>query len=607
MTERKPKRKIPLDKFFPNGFDKTDEKNMMQLTVLIQEKAAEDPRYKGYSVYRISPDGSYAIIAPMEDGDVIDPDDIGHTLPIEECTDPGKQPSTVRRMQERHPGYVVVDFARTSATEGIVRMSQLDDKTIAVRQRFADVFGLKKTPWLIRVSKTPEHGWKIRIKEGAAVYQPSKHDAKIQEAAELIGKPGWFFKADPDNNVIVIYPGELPTFPATIPVPKKLWTQKDIRRSWFGMKLPDRGRKTGDILYNDWKNAPGMLVSGASGGGKSVIINSLIYGHVAAGGQLAIVDDADKSVDYAWCRPWVMDMGWGCDGIESSAAVLQHVLDLCAPRSEVIKRYRKENWWDLPDDVKKQYPPILLVCDEISQWAVAPKIPTGLEKDNPMLIRAKYENSIDQCSFMNLTKISQKARFVGIRFLYAAQSATAQAGLDPKVRINLPSKILAGEKVQDTVREQVLNDAKHAPYVPLNVIRDGVGKGTGIAELAGQEACVYKGFFENEGGRGFSAILEDHLRQAAPPTGNENSGHLSWEQIINLVPAAAEKPDDGSFTGDDETPSRLESEGGFGEDGRDVADRDAPLKGAARAAHASRLTALEEAQRIAKQSAQMGL
>lgn len=592
------KKKIPLRKFFPNGFDKTNPDDMMALTVLIQEKAAQNPEYDGYTVYRVDDEGMYAIIAPMDEDNISEINEgvKAVKLDIARCADPAAQKKTVQQMETEYPGYSVVDFVRLSNKEGMVLMQQLDEKTVSTRRIIANVLGLNKQPWNIRVSRTPENGWKIRIKEGAVTYQASKFDVKMQEAVETIGKPGWFFKANPETGVIMIYPGVLPTFPKTIPVPKKVWDTRDNRRSYFGMKLPEKGRETGDLLYNDWKDGPGVLVAGASNGGKSVVINSLIYGHLAGGGDLIIVDDEDKAADFRWCRPWVMDMGWGCDGIESCAAVLRHVMDLCSQRAEVIKRYNTENWWGLPDEAKKQYPPILLVCDEISQWAVAPKIPTGLDKDNPDLIRAKYENAIQSASFISLLKISQKARFAGIRFLYAAQSATAQAGLDPKVRINLSSKILLGQKVQDSIRENVLNDAKHAPTVPENVIAEGRGIGTGVAELAGQEAVVYKGFYEDDHahGKSYSDILKEHLQDIRPAPGNEESGHLSWAQIIQILPAAANKPDDGSMYGDDDSEgdrprSRLETEGGFGVDGRDVADHDAPLKGAAAAAHASKL------------------
>lgn len=594
----------------PRGFDQYNPKHMLKLTTMVQEDAAKDPTWDKYELLRIDDKTHNAIykLATLSTGDGV-PHEYMSVNPGD-VNEPSKQRRMVRdRYEPEYPGFVVTDFDTSDTTKTIVTLSALDEKAQSARRIFANVF--KVDPWHIGLSRTSDHGWKIMLKPSANKVWTSQYASAMQEAVEQVGRPGWFYKADPETGIVMVHPGVPPTFPKAIKVPAELWGKKDIRRSWFGMKLPDKGRETGDVLCNDWKEAPGVLVSGQSGGGKSVIINSLIYGHLAAGGDIAIVDDADKSIDFTWCRPWVMDNGWGCDGIESCAATLQHVYDLCRPRAQVIKQYGKENWWNLPDDVKRDYPPLLLVCDEISQWAVPPKIPTGLEKDNPTLIRAKYENSIIQQNFMLLLKISQKARFAGIRFLYAAQSATAQAGLDPKCRINLASKILVGEKTSDTVRDQVLSDSHNAPKVPLNVVSAGRGKGTGVAELAGQDACVYKGFYEETPDKGYSAILRDHLTRVRPPAGDDMSGHMSWREVCRLVPMALEKPDDGSqFDGEgdgDESRSRLDVEGGFGVDGRDVAENDPPLRGAAAAAHASRLTGLEELQRIAALSAQKGM
>ena len=116
--------------------------------------------------------------------------------------------------------------------------------------------------------------------------------------------------------------------------------------------------------------------------------------------------------------------------------------------------------------------------------------------------------------------ISQKARFAGICFLYASQSATAPNGLDPSVRTNLSSRIIVGAKVADSVRDNVLNDAKSAPKVGEYLISSGVSVGTGVCELGGKEACVYKSFYVDDKAHGleFSDILRQHLMQRRPAT-----------------------------------------------------------------------------------------
>lgn len=159
MADRR--KKIPLEKFFPNGFDKTNPDDMIKLTVLIQEKAAKNPEFEGYSVFSVDSDNRYAIIAPMD----MDSDDINNgikavRLSNSECADTASQKKTVQNLesQPQYEGYSVVDFVRISSSEFLVLLQQLDEKAAATRRIFANV--LKVKPWEIRISRTPENGWK---------------------------------------------------------------------------------------------------------------------------------------------------------------------------------------------------------------------------------------------------------------------------------------------------------------------------------------------------------------------------------------------------------------------------------------------------------------
>lgn len=75
----------------------------------------------------------------------------------------------------------VIDFIPRTSSKSVVLLQLMDDKTISIRQQFAEALGLQKYPWLIRLMPTAEGGWKTRIKGNAATYRPSKHDTKIQE------------------------------------------------------------------------------------------------------------------------------------------------------------------------------------------------------------------------------------------------------------------------------------------------------------------------------------------------------------------------------------------------------------------------------------------
>ena len=600
MTILSNKKKIPLKKFFPDGFDKTNPDDMMALTVLLQEKAAKDHSYDGYTVYSVDPDNQYAIIAPSD----LDYEDMnegvkGTKIPIGDCADRGSRRRTVTNLENspQWQGFSVIDFVRISTSECLVLLQQLDEKAMSTRRIFANV--LCVDPWEIRLTRTPENGWKIRIKEGAVTYQASRFDKKMQEAVETVGKVGWFFRADPETGVIMVYPGERPTFPPSIPMPPEV--KNDIRHIYFGMKLPDRGRKTGDLLSHDFKTGPGILVAAATNHGKSVVINSIIAGVLESGCDLIIIDDRDKSVDFMWCRDWVMDHGWGCDGIESAAATSQHVLDLCAKRAEIVRKHGAENYFGLPADVRAEMPPIFLAGDEVAQWAGAVTVPKG-SKDSPARIAAEYEQNIHAVSYRNILKITQKARFAGIFFLFSAQTVRMQDGLDPGVRTNLTTVISPGRNINSMVAE-LMGGERKLPEYP-DYLDKSAAIGVGYAALSGNPACIYKGFYEEDPERGlsYSQLLRERVMKVRPVSSDSNRGAWTWDEIANVVDLSS-RPDDGTI-GSAETDSSSFPTDGFGEDGRDVADRDAPLRGAAKAAHVS---AIEQAKLIAVQSAQRGM
>ena len=76
--------------------------------------------------------------------------------------------------------------------------------------------------------------------------------------------------------------------------------------------------------------------------------------------------------------------------------------DLSASSQTLIKQYGKMNYYGLPEDVRRENPVLLLVCDEIAQWASPLTVPPGLSKDNPTRIKMEYEKGINATNYMLL-------------------------------------------------------------------------------------------------------------------------------------------------------------------------------------------------------------
>ncbi|MBO6006930.1 MAG: hypothetical protein J6P18_03430, partial [Aeriscardovia sp.] len=486
------------------------EKDMAALVSYVEEIIARNPDLKDYALCSIAGDKKKASICPAwkiggerYPGEVEEKGFVGRMAPK----------SIEKYLSEEHPGFFLTDLDEARRT---IRYAQLDHNTLAARSLFASA--LKRKPWHIRVLRGIDGGWIIRLNSTHPdePYVASKYGKALDEAIRQhgVGEEGWWHKDYPEWNTVIVHPGRLPTFPKAVAMPD---FKPEIRFSYFGMKLPEKGRKWGEWLKNDWKDAPGVLVSGQSNGGKSVLINSLIFGFLAGGGRLVVCDDEGKSADFDWARPWVEEKGWGCEGIESCAAALENLFRNMEERGRFIKEKGKQNWWELDEEDKAKYPLTLLVADEIPQWASPVSVPPGLSKEDPTRIKLEYRKSICATSFLSLQDIAKKARYTGICFLYSAQKPDEKNGLGPAVRLNLASKIMVGDKLAKSLKDVMNSDS--IPPFPSNLREEGVAEGCGICEIGNENPCVYKAFYEENVklGKTWADILFSRLRKTVPP------------------------------------------------------------------------------------------
>lgn len=446
----------------------------------------------------------------------------------------------VADLEEKNPSMSVV---QVDTVNGKAFLQRLDDVTLMSRRTLASALGLNA--WDIRLSGNRKHGWQVKLPDTFA-WADSKYDKRVLEACEQIGAYGWYYTVNVQNNMLTIIPAKPPTFPKSIAVREEKTI--DFRHIPIGMKLPKLGQTEteGDTLMLDFKDSPGVLVAGMSNGGKSVVINNIIYGFLASGGQVLVVDEHGKGLaDYMWVANRLHERGRGFDGLESIVATLRYVLEEAQLRARVLEQYGVANWWELSHEVKQDYPLWLLVADEIAQYAVAPKKIMG-DKDSPAVLANLYEISMKSLIYQLLANITKTARYTGICFVYATQQPNQQNGIDPSVRNNLATRLLVGAKVADNIRETALNDPKGAPKVPQNVIDEGRAVGSAVAETPNGEPCVFKAFFElgkNDDGSvlSFTGVLSARL-DARLGVARGDGGVWASEELIRYVPEMADKP-----------------------------------------------------------------
>lgn len=310
---------VPL----PHGFDPGSDRWMSKLDELLAQRAP------GYGVYRVETDHNRALILPKEELAA----DMSVTVDTYKFDAVGASniPKLVASMEEKNPGKTVTSV---DTTTGLATMQVMDDKTLYARRLFAAALSLH--PWEVRVFATQAHGWMVKLPDGFA-YRASRYETSFHEAVETVGAYGWYFTVDTERNIITVIPAKPPTFPKMIPMPENVIAHPELRRSVIGWKLPNLGEKRGEPLCLDWEDASGVGVGGQSGGGKSVVIDNVIFSFLAAGGRLYVCDSVAKAADFLPFKPFVAKYGWGCAGPESTLTVLRYLLEEVKIRAKVLK------------------------------------------------------------------------------------------------------------------------------------------------------------------------------------------------------------------------------------------------------------------------------
>lgn len=509
----------------PNGFDPANESHMSQLNRLVSLRAA------GWKIFRLDSDHHRVVLIPEGSSGVSDEVKVFKFDRVAASDVKG----LVARLEESQAGLTVVSV---DVVNGLARMAVLDERRLLVRRLVAQVVGLPV--WQVSVFYSQEdEGFTVKLPDGFA-WVDSKFHARLLEVCAQVGGVGWFYVMDVVGNVLRLVPGVPPNFPPVVPVPSDVSEHAQEGVWQIGVALPEAGETEGERVAWRFEDSPGLGVGGTTGGGKSVVLNTIIFQHVAAGGRVVLVDDKAKSADFEWLKPWIGDHGWGGDGAESILACLRYVLEEVQVRAARFREWGIQKWSQLTAEQKRKMPLIMLMADEVSQYAVPPAKVAG-EKDSPVVVQNRYDIAIAAAINQTLLKITQVARFAGVCFVLSAQSFTLQSGIDPKVKANLGGRLLMGVSASENMREQILADARRAARIPVQVVEGDGSKGVGVAELGGSR--VVKAFYsaDEQGSQtGFYASMLDRL--GVKRLGDGSQAVWSDSDLREYVPEVVDKP-----------------------------------------------------------------
>lgn len=395
----------------------------------------------------------------------------------------------------QHAGYFMTRFNPFGLE---ARMTRLNPGERRAREAVAAAMLVK--PWDVQVQARPDGGYALELPKS---YIPSKHDQKLQEVAEaVVGRFGWYFESDPQHLTGELVPSAPPTFPAEAPYPMTLLPSPAlgvIPPLPIGLALAPRGDEDNVPTFLNFGVGPHTQIGGLTNSGKSVSLNVIIAGALAAGAELAIFDVPQKAVDFDAWRPFVRRGGWGATSFEENAVALQELYLEGQQRAETLRRYGAKKLADLPDDMKSQMRPVLIIVDEYTGLLSRAAVPKALDYEHPLRIEAEGRNLAIDLISSYVDKIAAEMRFVGFHLVIATQVASTQTGISTALRSNLPNKILWGARATDGNRKLIFRDPTSIPDVPPHIATDEtIARGVGAAELEGQRSVVLKGYYASE-------------------------------------------------------------------------------------------------------------
>ncbi len=417
------------------------------------------------------------------------------TVAISSNTKAADAEGIAARLQELHPGYYLSEFNPHLGKAQLTKMT-LDE--VRVREAIATAIGAK--PWDLKVKGSRRNGYQVKL---PATYMQSKHDDKVQEVAETVaGEFGWYWESDPVTLTGNIVPSAPPVFPNSVTYPMDLLPKPihgAIAKLPIGLALAERGDAENEVAYLDFNQGPHLQLGGVSGAGKSVQLNVIIAGALAAGAELVILDVPQKAVDFEKWRPFVRPGGWGAATFEENAVALQELYKEGQKRAEIFKTYGAKKLADLPADIAKDMKPVLIVVDEYTGLLAKPAIPKSLPEDHPLRVEAETKTLAIDILSSYVDKLAAEMRFVGFQIVISTQVASTSTGIGTALRTNLTNKMLLGPRATDGNRKLVFRDPMSVPQVPDHIKSDpDVSRGVGACELEGQRPFVLKGFFATE-------------------------------------------------------------------------------------------------------------
>ncbi|MBY0217896.1 DNA topoisomerase 3 [Paenibacillus illinoisensis] len=296
------------------------------------------------------------------------------------------------------------------------------DQTLAFAELERETANLKLPAKVIRATYGPRvTRYELVPAEGLNIahFKRLKMNLKMALKAEEIT----LYLPIPGTNVIGI---EVPSkLPYTVHL-RPLLENKDFLATRTALTFPIGMDMSGEPVYADLADMPHLLISGATGAGKSVFINALIISLLYSLGpdKLRFLFIDPKMVELSVYESIPHLFGPIVTDVRRAGIALKKLVVEMEKRYDILRRYgvrNIESYYErvqLVDPRAPRLPYIVLVIDELADLMMT----TGAD--------------VEDC----IQRIAQLARAAGIHMIIATQRPSKQV-LSPVIKANLPVRI----------------------------------------------------------------------------------------------------------------------------------------------------------------------
>jgi S-DNA-T family DNA segregation ATPase FtsK/SpoIIIE len=270
------------------------------------------------------------------------------------------------------------------------------------------------------------------------------------------------------------------------------------------------------VAYN-FKVDPHLLIAGASGGGKSVLLQSLAYGALMRRYELYVADPTKGGADFKFAEPYAK--AFTATPFEA-AAMMKGIYTEVLRRKNLNTAHGVGNYRDLPEGVRPSH--IVILLDEFTSLMGQDPVPAAsddpeMDAEREMIMatnRAKTEIGV------YTGKIAREARSAGVTLFLATQKLSAKM-LDTipgagDLKVNL-SRLLMGKATYGD-KQSALRAPQDAPD-----LGDAIPPGRGLFETTAGAAMAIQAWYDPAE----QAVLRDKLAEQIEPLDEDDKLDLS--------------------------------------------------------------------------------